>query len=190
MLSSAIFSHSQYILCLGFYLGVMELQLVCAVSIIATLLIGVLHKQKDIFYENSMYDELTGLANMRLFKSVSSSMIASAHRNKHVNAFLFIDLDGFKAVNDTGGHKAGDELLKHVGQLLKSRIRDSDSIARFGGDEFIIQLDGNTSEKGAKNVASNIIESISNSLYFEDTARISASVGISMYQKMAKISIP
>jgi diguanylate cyclase (GGDEF)-like protein len=169
------------------HLGVLQLQVVCAVSMIAPLLIGPLHKQKDLFYENSMYDELTGLANMRLFKSVSTAMIASARRNKAENAFLFIDIDGFKAINDAFGHKAGDELLKHIGQLLQSCIRDSDAIARFGGDEFIIQLDGNTSKKGAASVALNIIKSISNSFDFDKgTVSISASIGIAIYPQDGK----
>jgi predicted signal transduction protein with EAL and GGDEF domain len=104
------------------YLGLLKLQVVCSVSMITTLLIGLLHQQKDLFYEHSIYGELTGLANMRLFKSVTTAMIASARRNKAENAFLFIDIDGFKAINDAFGHKAGDELLIHISQLLQSCI--------------------------------------------------------------------
>jgi GGDEF domain-containing protein len=106
------------------YLGLLKLQVVCSVSMITTLLIGLLHQQKDLFYEHSMYGELTGLANMRLFKSVTTAMIASARRNKAENAFLFIDIDidGLKAINNAFGHKAGDELLTHISQLLQSCI--------------------------------------------------------------------
>ncbi len=121
---------------------------------------------------------------MRLFKQLSSSMIASAHRNKEENAFLFVDIDGFKTINDTFGHKVGDEFLKQISEQLKNCIRDSDSIARFGGDEFIIQLGGDTSEIGAEAVALNIIDSISNPFYFDNgVATVGASVGISMYPK-------
>ncbi len=106
------------------YLGLLKLQVVCSVSMITTLLIGLLHQQKDLFYEHSMYGELTGLANMRLFKSVTTAMIASARRNKAENAFLFIDIDidGLKAINNAFGHKAGDELLTHISQLLQNCI--------------------------------------------------------------------
>jgi GGDEF domain-containing protein len=106
------------------YLGLLKLQVVCSVSMITTLLIGLLHQQKDLFYEHSMYGELTGLANMRLFKSVTTAMIASARRNKAENAFLFIDIDidVLKAINNAFGHKAGDELLTHISQLLQSCI--------------------------------------------------------------------
>ena len=119
---------------------------------------------------------------MRLFKKFSCSMIANAYRNKEENAFLFVDVDGFKAVNDTFGHKAGDDLLRQISELIKSCIRDSDSVARFGGDEFIIQLHSNTSEKGAETVALNIIENISKPFYFDNgVATVGASIGISIY---------
>ncbi|MBK1872879.1 GGDEF domain-containing protein [Marinobacter sp. 1-3A] len=83
--------------------------MIFAMSIIATVLIGLVHEQKDIFYEESIYDELTGLANMRLFKKLSSSMIANPRRNGETVALLFVDIDGFKVLNDTFGHKAGDQ---------------------------------------------------------------------------------
>jgi len=169
-----LFGYSHY--------GMLEVQVIFAMSIIATILIGLVHEQKDRFYEESMYDGLTGLANMRLFKKLSSSMIANAYRNKEENAFLFVDVDGFKAVNDTFGHKAGDDLLRQISELIKSCIRDSDSVARFGGDEFIIQLHSNTSEKGAETVALNIIENISKPFYFDNgVATVGASIGISIY---------
>lgn len=171
-----LFGYSHY--------GMLEVQLIFAMSIIATILIGLVHEQKDHFYEESMYDGLTGLANMKLFKNLSASMIASAHRNNEQNAFLFIDIDGFKAINDTLGHKAGDDVLRKISELLKSCTRDSDSVARFGGDEFIIQLDGNTSRQGAETVALNIIENMANPIYLgNDVADVGASIGISMYPK-------
>jgi diguanylate cyclase (GGDEF)-like protein len=171
-----LFGYSHY--------GMLEVQVIFAMSVIATILIGLVHEQKDRFYEESMYDGLTGLANMRLFRKLSSSMIANAYRNKEENAVLFIDVDGFKAINDNFGHKAGDDLLRQISELIKSCIRDSDSVARFGGDEFIIQLHSNTSGKGAETVASNIIENISKPFYFDSgVATVSASVGISVYPK-------
>ena len=103
------------------YLGLLKLQVVCTVSMITTLLFGLLHQHKNLFYEHSMYGELTGLANMRLFKSVTTAMIASAPRNKAENAF-FIDIDGLKAISNAFGHKAGDELLTHISQLLQNCI--------------------------------------------------------------------
>jgi predicted signal transduction protein with EAL and GGDEF domain len=87
-LSIFFFGYSHY--------GALEVQVTFAMSIIVIILIGLVHDQKNIFYEESMCDGLTGLANMRLFKKLSSSMIASAHRNREKNAFLFFDIDGFK----------------------------------------------------------------------------------------------
>jgi len=171
-----LFGYSHY--------GMLEVQVIFAISIIATILIGLVHEQKDLFYEESMYDGLTGLANMRLFKKLSSTMIANAYRNSEENALLFVDVDGFKAVNDTFGHKAGDDLLRQISELIKSCVRDSDSVARFGGDEFIIQLDNNTSGKGAETVALNIIENISKPFYFDNgVASVGASIGISIYPR-------
>lgn len=182
-----VFALSLYILFGSSHYGMLETQVIFAVSIISAILIGLVHEQKDLFYKESMHDGLTGLPSMRLFKKLSSSMIASAHRNNEESSFLFIDIDGFKAINDTFGHKVGDDVLKQIGEILKSCIRESDSVARFGGDEFIIQLDGNTSEKGAETVALNIIERISSPFHFDDgVATVGASIGVSVYPRDGK----
>ncbi|MFP3979446.1 diguanylate cyclase domain-containing protein [Marinobacter sp. KMM 10035] len=167
----------------SFY-GMLEVQLIFAMSIISTVLIGLVHEQKDIFYEESIYDELTGLANMRLFKKLSASMIANAERNTETIALLFVDIDGFKAINDTFGHRAGDQALEKIGELLKNSLRDADFVARYGGDEFIIQLNGGISEKDAGAVASSIIKNMSKPFQFDNgAATIGASIGIAIYPK-------
>lgn len=179
-----VFTLAMYVFFEVSHYGVLEVQVMFAMSIIATILIGLVHEQKDRFYEQSMYDGLTGLANMRLFKDISDSMIASANRNSKENAFLFVDVDGFKTINDTFGHKAGDDFLRYISELLRNSVRGSDCVARFGGDEFVIQLEGNTSEKGAETVALNIIKNMSNPFYFESgVATVGASIGIAMYPR-------
>jgi len=179
-----LFTLSFYVLFGYSYHGMLEVQLIFAMSIISTVLIGLVHEQKDIFYEKSIYDELTGLANMRLFKSLSASMIANAERNNETVALLFVDIDGFKTINDTFGHKAGDQALERIGKLLKNSLRDADFVARYGGDEFIIQLNGGISEKDAEVVASSIIKTISKPFHFDNgSATIGASIGISVYPK-------
>lgn len=151
-------------------------------SIISTVLIGLVHEQKDIFYKESIYDELTGLANMRLFKKLSEAMTASAQRNDENVALLFIDIDGFKALNDTFGHKAGDQALEMIGERLENSLRDADFVARYGGDEFIIQLNGGISEEDAGAVAASIIENMSQPFQLDSgIATIGASIGISIY---------
>jgi len=86
------------------------------------------------------YDDLTKLPNRFLFKDRTDQMIKLAKRNGKFVSVIFIDLDNFKSVNDTIGHKGGDLLLKEAAQRLKSAVRKSDTVARFGGDEFMIML--------------------------------------------------
>lgn len=86
----------------------------------------------------ALYDDLTGLPNRKLFFDRFDSMIAESRRHTVRCAVLFLDLDGFKDVNDAHGHNAGDDLLRAVASRLRSTIRSSDTVARIGGDEFVI----------------------------------------------------
>ncbi len=100
-----------------------------------------INKQLEVI---ALYDVLTGLPNRTLLKD----RLAQAYRNYQRDpqdsfALLFLDTDGFKAINDTFGHDAGDEFLKALGQRLSSCVRESDTVARFGGDEFVILLQAN-----------------------------------------------
>lgn len=88
----------------------------------------------------AFYDALTGLPNRRLLIDRLQHCIAAIERNERRGALLFIDLDNFKALNDTQGHDVGDMLLKQVASRLSTCIRDGDTVARFGGDEFVVML--------------------------------------------------
>lgn len=90
----------------------------------------------------AFYDSLTGLANRSLLNDRLSQAIIKSCRDSRVFALLFLDLDNFKILNDTKGHDAGDELLKEAALRLKEVVRDSDTVARFGGDEFVVLLNG------------------------------------------------
>ena len=92
-------------------------------------------------YELAFYDSLTGLPNRRLLMDRLSRATAASSRNNRHNALFFIDLDNFKQLNDTHGHDTGDVLLKQVGQRLKECVREGDTVARMGGDEFVILLE-------------------------------------------------
>ena len=130
----------------------------------------------------SLHDPLTGLANRRFLHENEKHLIAAAKRSKKQMAVLVVDLDDFKAVNDTQGHAAGDEVLltsaKRMGQLL----RESDVIARFGGDEFVIVLGQVDDAKAAREVASRVVSSLSQPIPLAggSTAQIGASVGIAL----------
>jgi diguanylate cyclase (GGDEF)-like protein/PAS domain S-box-containing protein len=102
------------------------------------------------------YDQLTGLANRRLFEDRMEAVLARCRRKQCRTAVLFIDLDGFKQVNDTLGHAVGDLLLQHVAQQLKRSVREVDTVARLGGDEFVILLEEVDQEQQAMVVADTV----------------------------------
>jgi diguanylate cyclase (GGDEF)-like protein/PAS domain S-box-containing protein len=107
----------------------------------------------------AFHDSLTGLANRALFRDRVSHAIERSRRNPAAIAVLFIDLDDFKAVNDTLGHAAGDELLRQVGSRIRKNLRDADTAARLGGDEFAILLeDGGSEPADPRTVAERMLE--------------------------------
>jgi diguanylate cyclase (GGDEF)-like protein/PAS domain S-box-containing protein len=128
------------------------------------------------------YDYLTDLPNRALLLDVLNHSIALAQRNKLKTAVLFLDLDGFKQINDTLGHDAGDLLLKAVSRRIREAIRDSDTLSRVGGDEFIIALDNIESDENAEQVADKIIGALSEPFKLAGHAgRVGASIGISLF---------
>lgn len=94
----------------------------------------------EMLRDLSLRDELTGLHNRRGFMSLADELQKRAMRHQEPFALLYMDLDGFKAVNDTLGHEAGDRVLQRVAELLRATVRDSDLVARLGGDEFVALL--------------------------------------------------
>lgn len=128
------------------------------------------------------HDNLTGLPNRALFKDRLDTAKNMAVRNQEKLAILFIDLDGFKAVNDTLGHKAGDLLLQEVARHLQASVRQSDTVARLGGDEFIILLNNIGHAVAAEAVAKKILATFEQPISLEGkTTRVGASIGISIF---------
>jgi two-component system cell cycle response regulator len=130
----------------------------------------------------ALKDPLTGLANRRLLAERMSMALDHARRNQNALAVVYLDLDGFKQVNNTFGHAAGDGLLKMVAGRLVATVREEDTVARVGGDEFIVGLWHIRSRDDAATVASKVIEVVSKPYDIEGhSVSITASAGIGIY---------
>ena len=134
--------------------------------------------EKELLHR-AFHDHLTGLANRALFMDrLEHTLTLSARRNTPVTV-LFVDLDGFKAVNDDFGHGVGDLLLKMVGQRLRSCLRPGDTVARLGGDEFAILLEDAAQAGSAANVANRIAGALQEPISWSGhTLFVTASVGL------------
>jgi diguanylate cyclase (GGDEF)-like protein len=128
-----------------------------------------------------LHDPLTDLPNRTLFLDRLALALARLHRARTNIAVLFIDLDHFKIVNDSLGHGAGDQLLVEIGERLREAIRPSDTIARFGGDEFVVLCEGITDARDAVAVGQRIVAAASYPFLLEGREMfVSASVGVAL----------
>ena len=128
------------------------------------------------------HDQLTGLPNRTLFYDRLRQALVQAKRREKGFVLFFMDLDGFKAVNDTHGHELGDQLLKAVGQRLGECVRESDTVARMGGDEFTVLLPDLQSRENASAIALQILKTLTQPFQLGAvTCEIGASIGISCY---------
>jgi len=137
---------------------------------------------EEIIAKQANYDMLTKLPNRYLFRDRLRRALLGAKRSGESLGLLFVDLDGFKKINDTLGHAAGDEALRHAADRLGASIREVDTAARLGGDEFAVILPGIDSALGAKKVAQRIIDAIALPLplHGQETF-LTASIGIAIY---------
>jgi two-component system cell cycle response regulator len=130
----------------------------------------------------AQYDHLTGLVNRTLFRDRLVQAMARGKRMQQPIGLMLLDLDRFKAVNDTFGHDMGDELLKAVSERLKTCVREVDTVARMGGDEFTIILEGVSSEQNILVVAKRITESIATPFELNGHhISVGVSIGITIY---------
>jgi len=129
----------------------------------------------------AFYDPLTGLANRQLFRDRLNHVVHRSKRNQESAALMFLDLDGFKRINDTLGHDAGDELLKQVAQWLAGCVREDDSVARLGGDEFVVLLSRISGPDAAGKVAETILRRLCQRVRLKDhEVGVTVSIGITM----------
>ncbi len=130
----------------------------------------------------SDYDPLTHLPNRSLFKRRLSEMMETARENGESGALLYIDLDGFKWINDTRGHAVGDQLLVQVSDRLSTCVRSRDALARLGGDEFVVMLPRVAGDADARNMARRILAAIAEPYAVDNhVCHLSASIGIVLF---------
>ncbi len=138
-----------------------------------------LEAQSDQLRQMALHDGLTGLINYAQFTQLLEHALVRAKRRGTVVVVMFIDLDGFKAVNDTWGHAAGDLVLKAVAQRVQDKLRKEDALARLGGDEFVILLEEVSAREGALRVAEQTLEQIRSITAVDGhPVRISAGIGV------------
>ena len=138
-------------------------------------------REKDL-WDKAHQDKLTGLCNRPMFDMTLDHAISSARRHEAQLAVLFVDLDNFKVINDTYGHKAGDDVLQEIARRLKRCQRSSDTLARYGGDEFTLLLENIDDLNSVTQVAQRIIDECAIPIVTDGySAAVSASVGISLF---------
>lgn len=139
-------------------------------------------KYEEQLIKQAQFDELTGLANRALYFDHLAKVISVSKREQQLVAVLFIDLDNFKVVNDTHGHIIGDSLLKQAATRIADIVREADTVARIGGDEFAIILHHIKRPHDASVVAEKVIAQLSEAFQIDDVeAFVGASIGITIY---------
>ncbi len=155
---------------------VLRLALMSSAALFGIRIIGVRKRLEKQFAKQATQDPLTGLMNHKHFHKQLKRQLALARRYGEPGTILFMDLDGFKAVNDRLGHRAGDDLLKRVAESIRQSLRGTDIMARLGGDEFAVFLP-RTDAQQASIAAESICRTIS-ALTINGVLQVSASIGL------------
>jgi len=130
------------------------------------------------------HDALTGLPNRRLLEDRLQQAVGQARRKQTMAAVMLVDLDGFKLVNDRFGHRMGDRVLAAVAARLRRCVRETDTVARMGGDEFVVVLSDQRNLEDSSTVAEKILSTVAEPIPLGgQTFEIGASIGISLYPR-------
>ncbi len=142
---------------------------------------------QDELRKMAHYDAVTGIPSLNYLLQHAPNYLAKAERGRQRVAVMFIDLDGFKAINDTWGHDLGDRVLREIAQRLSGILREADQIARIGGDEFVILVDDIHNENSVTTVSEKIIHQLEGKMTIKDASfppiqvEVSASIGIALF---------
>jgi diguanylate cyclase (GGDEF)-like protein/PAS domain S-box-containing protein len=141
-----------------------------------------LKKHEEELKRVAHYDPLTGIPNRLLLADRMQQGISQTSRDKNIMAVCYLDLDGFKPINDTSGHEVGDKILVEVSKRIEKTIRGGDTVARLGGDEFVILLLDLEKGEECLTTLERLLKAIAEPINFQDkTLKISASIGVSIY---------
>ena len=145
-------------------------------------LLGEVHRQRELIRRMATHDPVSGASTLRVaIDRLEQALIAAGRLGKKV-ALLFIDLDGFKSINDAHGHEAGDAVLKAVAERCRSALRAGDTIARMGGDEFIVILQGVDSHDAPLGIGQGLLGTLAAPVRYRDLElTVSASIGIAVF---------
>jgi len=159
---------------------------ICAGCALAAYVLS-LGKSRERLWRKAHFDALTGLANRELFRRRLAEALGQARRSGNPLAVMIGDIDRFKAVNDTHGHRTGDELLRHAGQQLASCVGAADTVARLGGDEFAVVLSRIGDARDALEIARQIVARVSVPVTLDNiTLRPSLSLGVAIFPEDAE----
>jgi len=141
-------------------------------------------KHEDVIQHLAYHDALTNLPNRRLLLDRLQQALISANRHQHIGALLFIDLDNFKKINDSQGHSGGDEVLKTLAKRITNHLRAEDTVARIGGDEFVVLLpyltaEADTAKQRAEDLANKLLNLVTRPINTDDQPlQVTASIGV------------
>lgn len=147
---------------------------------------AVIEQQKQEIEYLANHDPLTGLPTLRVAEHRLEDVLKFAAEKQHQSALLFLDLDGFKAINDSYGHEAGDAVLKTTAERISSSMRSADIACRVGGDEFLVIVEKISNETEISNLCKRLVSAISEPVSFNNTQlQVSVSIGAATYPTSA-----